>query len=117
MMNMKKIFLLSSLLTFTSISFAQCDYPKKNFDIPTGKNNTNEEMMEVLGKFRQFQSDLEIYRNCLDDELSRISTDLENYPDIKKMSDDKYDAAVLFEQQLGEEMNSAIREYNKAQKK
>ena len=113
----KKIFLIVSLITLSSMTFAQCDYPKKNFDIPTGKNNTNEEMMEVLGKFRQFQSDLEIYRNCLDDELSRISTDLENYPDIKKMSDDKYDAAVLFEQQLGEEMNSAIREYNKAQKK
>ena len=113
----KKILIIISLMAFSSMTFAQCDYPKKNFDIPTGKNNTNEEMMEVVGKFKQFQSDLEIYRNCLDDELSRISTDLENYPDIKKMSDDKYDAAVLFEQQLGEEMNSAIREYNKANKK
>ena len=112
-----KLLIIITLMAFSSMTFAQCDYPKKNFDIPTGKNNTNEEMMEVLGKFKQFQSDLEIYRNCLDDELSRISTDLENYPDIKKMSDDKYDAAVLFEQQLGEEMNSAIREYNKAKKK
>ena len=64
-----------------------------------------------MAKVKQFQADLGIYRNCLDDELAKISTETEMYEDIQKMNAQKYNASVQDEQTLAEEWGEAVRAF------
>lgn len=110
-MTKRKLFLIAVLMSFSSGSFADCNYPKKNFDVPSGKKASETEMVETMDKVKQFQADLSIYRTCLDDELAKISPDLESYEDIKKMNAQKYNASVEDEQTLAEEWGEAVRAF------
>ena len=94
----KKLFFTISLLALSSVSFAECNYPKKKFDIPSGKKATEAEMVETMGKVKQFQADLGVYRTCLDDELAKVSPELESYEEIQRMNAQKYNASVEDEQ-------------------
>ena len=107
----KKLFLIISIITFSSITFAECNYPRKNFDIPSGKNTTEAEMIETMGKVKQFQSDLTVYRTCLDDELAKVSPELESYEEIQRMNAQKYNASVEDEQKMAEEWGEAVRAF------
>ena len=107
----KKIFLIVSLITFSSMTFAECNYPKKNFDIPSGTRTTEAEMVETMGKVKQFQADLSVYRTCLDDELAKVSPELETYQEIKIMNAQKYNASVEDEQKMAEEWGDAVRAF------
>jgi len=107
----KKIFLIVSLIAFSSMTFAECNYPKKKFDIPTGKKATEAEMVETMGKVKQFQADLEVYRTCLDDELAKVSPELESFEEIKIMNAQKYNASVEDEQKMAEEWGEAVRAF------
>ncbi len=107
----KNILFTVTLLAFSSISFAECNYPKKKFDIPSGKKATEAEMVEAQGKVKQFQADLAVYRTCLDDELAKVSTELESYEEIKRMSTQKHNASVEDEQKMAEEWGVAVRAF------
>ena len=107
----KKLLFTTSLLVFSSISFADCNYPKKNFDIPSGKKATEAEMVETMGKVKQFQADLGLYRTCLDDELAKVSPELESYEEIERMNAQKYNASVEDEQNMAEEWGEAVRAF------
>tara|TARA_Y100001970_G_C14132793_1_gene802659 strand:- start:388 stop:729 length:342 start_codon:yes stop_codon:yes gene_type:complete len=107
----KKIVLIISLMTFSFMTFAECNYPKKKFDIPTGKKATEAEMVETMGKVKQFQADLGVYRTCLDDELAKVSPELETYEEIKRMNAQKYNASVEDEQKMAEEWGEAVRAF------
>ena len=107
----KKIFLIVSLISFSSVSYAECNYPKKKFDIPSGKNATEAEMVETMGKVKQYQSDLSDYRDCLDDELARVSEEVEGYEDIKIMQVQKFNASVEDETKMAEEWGEAVRAF------
>ena len=107
----KKIFLIASLITFSSMAFAECNYPKKKFDIPSGKKATEPEMVETMGKVKQFQADLAVYRTCLDDELAKVSPELETYEEIQRMNAQKYNASVEDEQKMAEEWGEAVRAF------
>ena len=110
-MTSKNIFLATILIAFSANSFADCNYPKKNFDVPSGKKASEAEMVETMGKVKQFQTNLTIYRTCLDDELAKISPELETYEDIQKMNAQKYNASVEDEQTLAEEWGEAVRAF------
>ena len=107
----KKLFFTISLIVFSVTSYAECNYPKKNFDIPSGKKTTEAEMVETMGKVKQFQSDLTVYRTCLDDELAKISPELESYEEIERMNAQKYNASVEDEQSLAGEWGEAVRAF------
>ena len=107
----KKIFLIVSLLALSSMTFAECTYPKKNFDIPSGKKASEAQMIETQGKVKQFQADLAVYRTCLDDELGKVSTELESYEEIKRMSTQKHNASVEDEQKMADEWGEAVRAF------
>ena len=107
----KKIFLIVSLLAFSSMTFAECTYPKKNFDIPSGKKASEAQMIETQGKVKQFQADLAVYRTCLDDELAKVSPELETYEEIQRMNAQKYNASVEDEQKMAEEWGEAVRAF------
>ena len=107
----KKLFFTISLIAFSSVSFAECNYPKKKFDIPSGKKATEAEMVETMGKVKQFQADLDVYRTCLDDELAKVSPELESYEEIERMNAQKYNASVEDEQKMAEEWGEAVRAF------
>ena len=110
-MTNKKILLAIILIAFSSRSFADCNYPKKNFDIPSGKKASEAEMVEAMGNVKRFQTDLTVYRTCLDDELAKISPELESYEEIEKMNAQKYNASVEDEQMVADEWGQAVRAF------
>ena len=107
----KIIFATIPLIVFSSMTFAECNYPKKKFDIPSGKKATEAEMVETMGKVKKFQADLGVYRTCLDDELAKVSPELESYEEIQRMNAQKYNASVEDEQKMAEEWCDAVRAF------
>ena len=49
-----KLLTIIALMAFSSMTFAECNYPKKKFDVPSGKKATEAEMLETMGKVKQF---------------------------------------------------------------
>ena len=98
------------ILAASNIS-ADCNYPKKNFVIPSGSNATEAEMIEVMGKVKAYQADLGSYRNCLEDELKQVSPDLEAYADIEAMMTAKFNASVEDEEMLAEDWGAAVKAF------
>jgi hypothetical protein len=90
---------------------ADCNYPKKNFVVPTGSNSTEAEMVEVMGKVKTYQADLGTYRTCLEDELKQVSPDLEAFADIEKMMTAKFNASVEDEEMLAEDWSAAVKAF------
>ena len=110
-MSKNKLLTIIALMAFSSITFAECNYPKKKFDVPSGKKASEAEMVLTMGKVKQFQADLAVYRTCLDDELAKISPELESYEEIERMNAQKYNASVEDEQSLAEEWGEAVRAF------
>ena len=103
---MATIFILA-----TSNLNAECNYPKKNFVIPSGSSATEAEMIEIMGKVKIYQEDLGSYRGCLEDELKQISPDLEAFADIEAMMTSKFNASVEDEEMLAEDWGAAVRAF------
>ena len=98
------------ILAASNIS-ADCNYPKKNFVVPSGSNATEAEMIEVMGKVKTYQADLGSYRNCLEDELKQVSPDLEAFADIEAMMTAKFNASVEDEEMLAEDWGAAVKAF------
>ena len=98
------------ILAASNIS-ADCNYPKKNFVVPSGSNATEVEMIEVMGKVKAYQADLGSYRNCLEDELKQVSPDLEAFADIEAMMTAKFNASVEDEEMLAEDWGAAVKAF------
>ena len=98
------------ILAASNIS-ADCNYPKKNFVVPSGSNATEAEMIEVMGKVKTYQADLGSYRNCLEDELNQVSPDLEAFADIEAMMTAKFNASVEDEEMLAEDWGAAVKAF------
>ena len=92
--------------------YAECNYPKKNFVIPSGTNSTKDEMLEVMDKFKTLQADLELYRACLLEEEATIPTDAENYDELVSMIVKKHDGSIEEETAIADQWNEAVRAYN-----
>ena len=69
---MKKIIILLGFLISLD-SMGDCIYPKRNFDIPPGWNTSQREMLTSMQDVKDYQKDLGRYRDCINDELARIS--------------------------------------------
>ena len=108
--------IISTALIIGSLGYAQfalsdCFYPKMKVDIPNGSTATMEDMVAAQADFKSYNADMDAYLDCLDDELSKISQDLEGYADIKAHSDAKYNAAIDQLTEAAEEWNQAVRGY------
>jgi hypothetical protein len=82
-----------------------------NVDFPNGATATMENMVTAQASFKSYNADMDAYLDCLDDQLSKISEDLDIYPDIKKHNTSKYDAAVDVLTKAADEWNAAVRAY------
>ena len=111
-MNIRTPIIVSAIciLAASNIS-ADCNYPKKNFVVPSGSNATEAEMIEVMSKVKTYQADLGSYRNCLEDELKQVSPDLEAFADIEAMMTAKFNASVEDEEMLAEDWGAAVKAF------
>jgi len=98
------------ILAASNIS-AECNYPKKNFVIPSGSQASEAEMVEVMGKVKTYQVDLQTYRNCLEDDLKKISPDIEAFEEIEQMMTAKFNASVEDEEMMAEDWGAAVKAF------
>ena len=105
------VFLLIGSFSYAQLALSACNYPKMNIDIPNGATTTMEEMVAAQKSFKAYNTDMEAYLDCLDNELTLVSEDLDIYPDIKKYNNSKYDAAVEVLTKAADEWNAAVRAY------
>ena len=105
------VFLLIGSLSYAQFALSDCSYPKMKLDFPNGETATMEEMVAAQTSFKAYNTDMDAYLKCLDDELALVSEDLDIYPDIKKANNLKYDAAVDVLTEAAEEWNQAVRAY------
>ena len=103
--------LLIGTLGYAQFALSDCNYPKMDFVIPNGATATMENMVAGQTNVKSYLADMDAYLNCLDDELSKISQDLEGYKDIKGLSDAKYNAAIDEMKEVEGEWNEAVRSY------
>ena len=78
------VFLLFGSLIYAQNTLSECNYPIIKIDIPNGATATMEDMVAAQSNFKAYNADMNNYLTCLDEELSKISEDLDIYPDIKK---------------------------------
>ena len=112
--HMKSIISLGLLIVsvgYAQMAIADCKYPKMNVDIPDGSKATMEDMVSDQSSFKAYNADMDVYLQCLDDELALVSEELDIYPDLKKANNLKYDAAVDVLTQAADEWNQAVRDY------
>ena len=105
------VFLLIGSFSYAQLALSDCNYPKMKVDIPNGDTATMEDMVAAQTSFKAYNTDMDAYLKCLDDQLALVSEDLDIYPDIKKANNLKYDAAVDVLTEAAEEWNQAVRAY------
>ena len=103
--------LLIGSLGYAQFALSDCNYPKMNIDIPNGANATMEDMVAAQGAFKSYNAAMNSYLTCLDDQLALVSEDLDIYPDMKKLNNSKYDAAVEVLTEHANDWNQAVRDY------
>ena len=47
-----KLLIVITLMAFSSMTVAECNYPKKKFDVPSGKKASEAEMVQTMGKVK-----------------------------------------------------------------
>ena len=112
---MKKTSLIS-ILSIISIFFvvnihAECNYPKKDFVIPSGSNATEPEMVKVMNKVKDYQASLGSYRSCLEEDIKKISPESEAYAELESMMTQRFNASITEEENLAEEWSAAVRAF------
>jgi len=104
-------FLLIGSFSYAQFALADCNYPKMNMDFPNGATATMEEMVAAQTSFKAYNANMDAYLDCLDNQLGQVSEELDIYPDIKKLNNQKYDAAVDVLTKAADEWNAAVRAY------
>ena len=103
--------LIVGSLSFTQTVIADCNFPNMNINFPNGSKASEQEMIETQKKVKVAQDGLIAYRECLDKELNSISTELENYPEIERISIDRYNSSVEAEQELATSWGDSVRAF------
>ncbi len=95
---MKAVYLcaLTLGLGFTA-AHAECAYPKAPASVPDGKSAAEPEMIEAMKTFKQYDTDVNAYIACLDQETKQKSADggsASQIMQMKSMQSKKQNAAV-----------------------
>ncbi len=105
------LLLIVGSLSFIQTVIADCNFPNMNINFPNGSKASEQEMIETQKKVKVAQDGLIAYRECLDKELNSISTELENYPEIERISIDRYNSSVEAEQELAESWSESVKAF------
>ena len=105
------LLLIVGSLSFIQTVIADCNFPNMNINFPNGSKASEQEMIETQKKVKVAQDGLIAYRECLDKELNSISTELENYPEIERISIDRYNSSVEAEQELATSWGESVKAF------
>ena len=105
------LLLIVGSLSFIQTVIADCNFPNMNINFPNGSKASEQEMIETQKKVKVAQDGLIAYRECLDKELNSISTELENYPEIERISIDRYNSSVEAEQELAASWSESVKAF------
>ena len=105
------LLLIVGSLSFIQTVIADCNFPNMNINFPNGSKASEQEMIETQKKVKVAQDGLIAYRECLDKELNSISTELENYPEIERISIDRYNSSVEAEQELAASWGESVKAF------
>lgn len=106
---------IATLATMTLVlaggaAWAGCDYPDEP-TTPSAEEMTLDEFRAATAEFREFQTALEGYRECLESDFN--SLDEESRSEERRESFLKsYEDSIDREQQLADRMNEQIRLWN-----
>ena len=105
------LLLIVGSLSFIQTVIADCNFPNMNINFPNGSKASEQEMIETQKKVKVAQDGLIAYRECLDKELNSISPELENFPEIERISIDRYNSSVEAEQELAASWSEAVKAF------
>ncbi len=115
-----KLAAISSLLLAAPLGFA-CEYPKPEVTIPDGDTATHEEMVEAQQQIKDYQKELGVYLDCLDEEeLAALQAIEDLQPDDEQRKvearrievlREKRNAAAEEEAEIAEQFNSELHVY------
>jgi hypothetical protein len=114
---MKAAWLLSfcALLGLASTAHAECAYPKAPESIPDGKSASEPEMVAAMGQFKQYNTDVEAYLKCLDEEtvdkIKEAGGSTGTIMQIKALQSKKHNSAVEELQTAATKFNEQVRAF------
>ncbi len=104
-----------SLLLACGPAWAGCDYPDEP-TTPDAAEMTLEEFKAAIAEFQEFQTALETYRKCLEDDFNGLDEEFKT-EEREALFVSRYDGSVARETQLADELNEEIRVWNEINKK
>jgi hypothetical protein len=113
---MKAACLLSlCVLGLASTAHAECSYPKAPESVPDGKSASEQEMVAAMSQFKQYNSDVEAYLKCLDDEtaekVKEAGGSTGSIMQIKALQSKKHNSAVDELQTAATKFNEQVRAF------
>lgn len=105
---------ICALLGLASAAHAECVYPKSPEAVPNGSTASEQEMVAAVGQFKQYNSDVEAYLKCLDDETAERVKEAGSSGtilQIKAMQSKKHNSAVDELQAAAAKFNAQVRVY------
>lgn len=111
----------ASLISFTALSLAfslsahaECSYPKAPDSLPDGKSASEPEMVAAMSAFKQYNTDVDAYLACLDEETAAKSKEAgaaSAIMQIKAMQSKKRSSANDERQAKIDEFNKQVRTF------
>jgi hypothetical protein len=100
-------------LTVAPFAIADCMYPKAPQQIPDGKTASENQMMEAMTVFKQYNGDVNSYTACLEKETIEKVRDAAGATSaivqIKSLQSKKHNAAVQELQEKAKQFNEEVR--------
>lgn len=112
----KPLIYVGSLLvgSFASMAHADCVYPKAPESMPDPKTATQPDMIAAMSAFKQYNTDVDAYVVCLDEETAAKAKDAAGagaIMQIKAIQAKKKTAATDERQAKIEAFNKAVRDF------
>lgn len=113
--------LMALTLSFALPVMADCAYPKRPDDPPSGNTATRDQMIAAKKVTTQYSADMVVYLKCLDDEADAQIAELgadhkpEQEEPIKNKRDLKYSAAEETMQKYVDAFNAELRTFKAKQ--
>lgn len=101
-------------LAFSLAAHAECSYPKAPDGLPDGKSASEQEMVAAMSAFKQYNTDVDAYLACLDEETvakSKEAGGASAIMQIKAMQSKKRASATDERQAKIDEFNKQVRSF------
>ena len=102
------------LIMCSHVAFAECTYPKGPDSVPDSKTATKDEMLAAMSAFKQYNTDVDAYVSCLDEETStkiKEASGAGAIMQIKALQAKKKSSAVDEREEKINAFNKAVREF------